>query len=407
MLALYPASKLRLTEIGYPTGGTAPSFAPKNTPSLQNSVNFYNAFQRWSPKAGGGEAFWYSMFDLRADDTTQPADLEKHFGFLTADTRQRKVANYPLLLQTTPPPAPIPAPAPAPTPAPPPAPVNGPRGPQGVLYSPFHADEYPNDLKNVGAAISLDLQLVRTRFSSIRTEYSNFYRVDVTPFAAAVGLKLTLGVGMTRETWYADQVASAVSAVKYFPRTISALTVGSENAYRGDNFKADDIIAAIRGIKARIPNVKVGTVQRAAEWLNPALRADMVRLSQDCDVIGVTLSLYDTDNLTTPAAVAAAIDQWWRSLAALYPPEKLQLMNIGFPTSGATSAKGNIAGVDQAVSFYNAVRNSAWGQGNSWPTWGADFYDDKPASVSPTKSYGYFTAQRQAKASNFPLTQAC
>ncbi|RLN99040.1 hypothetical protein DYB28_004534, partial [Aphanomyces astaci] len=348
MLALYPASKLRLTEIGYPTGGTAPSFAPKNTPSLQNSVNFYNAFQRWSPKAGGGEAFWYSMFDLRADDTTQPADLEKHFGFLTADTRQRKVANYPLLLQTTPPPAPIPAPTPAPTPAPPPAPVNGPRGPQGVLYSPFHADEYPNDLKNVGAAISLDLQLVRTRFSSIRTEYSNFYGVDVTPFAAAVGLKLTLGVGMTRETWYADQVASAVSAVKYFPRTISALTVGSENAYRGDNFNADDIIAAIRGIKARIPNVKVGTVQRAAEWLNPALRADMVRLSQDCDVIGVTLSLYDTDNLTTPAAVAAAIDQWWRSLAALYPPEKLQLMNIGFPTSGATSAKGNIAGVDQA-----------------------------------------------------------
>ncbi|RQM10952.1 hypothetical protein B5M09_012355 [Aphanomyces astaci] len=406
MLALYPASKLRLTEIGYPTGGTAPSFAPKNTPSLQNSVNFYNAFQRWSPKAGGGEAFWYSMFDLRADDTTQPADLEKHFGFLTADTRQRKVANYPLLLQTTPPAAPIPALTPAPTPAPPPAPVNGPRGPQGVLYSPFHADEYPNDLKNVGAAISLDLQLVRTRFSSIRTEYSNFYGVDVTPFAAAVGLKLTLGVGMTRETWYADQVASAVSAVKYFPRTISALTVGSENAYRGDNFNANDIIAAIRGIKARIPNVKVGTVQRAAEWLNPALRADMVRLSQDCDVIGVTLSLYDTDNLTTPAAVATAIDQWWRSLAALYPAEKLQLMNIGFPTSGATSAKGNVAGVDQAVSFYNAVRNSAWGQGNSWPTWGADFYDDKPASVSPTKSYGYFTAQRQAKARNFPLTQA-
>ncbi|RHY30218.1 hypothetical protein DYB32_004513 [Aphanomyces invadans] len=410
LLAIYPASKLRLTEIGFPTGGAAPSFAPRNIPSLANSFQFYNAFQNWSPKAGGGEAFWYSMFDLRPDDTTQSADLEKHFGFFTSITRLPKLANYPLLRQDLPAPQPtsLPVPTPPLAPVPTPTTTTGQRGPQGVAYSPFHADEYPNDLKNIGAAISLDLQLIRTRFSAIRTEYSNFYGIDVAPFAAAVGLKLMLGIGMTREAWYEDQVQSALSAIKYFPSTVLAVTVGSENAYRGTSFTANEIGAAIRAVRDRIAQakataVRVGTVQRATEWLNPALRTDMIRLGQDCDVIGVTLSLYDTDIVNSPDAVTATLNRWWNDLSAIYPSSKLQLMNIGFPSSGAASTKGNVAGVDGAVAFYNAFRASSWGLSTAVPTWTADFFDDKATSISPTKSYGFFTPQRQPKAVNFPL----
>ncbi|CAK4149234.1 unnamed protein product [Aphanomyces euteiches] len=400
MLALYPASKLRLTETGFSTGGAPSSIAPRNKPTLANAMQFYNAFQTWIPKAGGGEAFWYTMFDLRADDRTQPEELEKYFGFFTAN-REPKAINFPLVRQLTPPPTPPPPPPTPPPPSPPTTPAL-----LGVLYSPFHADEYPNDVKNLGAAIALDLLVIRSRFSTIRTAYANFYGVDIMPYAAAAGFQVYLGVGMTRESWFPDQIASAISAVRYFPSSVQALLVGCENAYVGDYFSAGDILNAMNSLRSQIQSqtgrtaVRMGTVQRISEWLNPALRSNMVALANACDVIGVTVSLYDSDNLSSPAA--AVLDKWWSQLTAIYPASKLHLMDVGYPTQGpsAAAATGNRPSVAQAQAFYDAVR--AWQTSRSASTWFASFYDDKP--TTPNAEFtGFFTAQRQPKASNYPL----
>ncbi|KAF0713382.1 Aste57867_4372 [Aphanomyces stellatus] len=402
LTAIFPPSKLRLTEIGFSTGGAPSVISPRVLPSLSNSILFYNAFQNWQPAAGGGEAFWYTMFDLRPDDRTQPAELEKYFGFFTWQ-HTAKAANFPLPRQAG---AVLPAPQPpsppitttAPPPPPPPAPVSN--GFTGVLYSPFHADEYPNDVNNLAAAITLDLQVIRARFPAIRTAYANFYGIDIAPFAAAFNLQLYLGVGMTRENWYPAQVASAVAAVKYFPSTVAALIVGNECAYTGDYFVGSDIVNAISALKAQVKAqtgrvVPMGTVQRASEWLNPAFRNDMIALGAACDVIGVTLSLFDTDNLTSPATT---LQRYWTQLTAIYPASKLQLMDVGFPTAGANSGF-NTAGLTQAQAFYAGTKT--WT--HATPLWYSAFYDNKATATTDTKRfYGFFNAQRQPKAANYP-----
>ncbi|OQR89789.1 hypothetical protein ACHHYP_06047 [Achlya hypogyna] len=95
MLSLYPADKLRLTETGYSTNGSTAISPPPAVPGLANAIQYYNALTKWQPKAGGGDAHWYTFFDLRADDTTQPADYEKYFGYFMANGTA-KAANFPL-----------------------------------------------------------------------------------------------------------------------------------------------------------------------------------------------------------------------------------------------------------------------------------------------------------------------
>ncbi|KAG2521688.1 hypothetical protein JM18_006487 [Phytophthora kernoviae] len=119
MLDLYSVDKLRLTEIGYPTAGAPPSFAPNNIPSLANSIAFYTAFLKWSPASGGQEAFWFMFFDRRPDDNTMVVDLEKYFGFFTYQ-KVPKASNFPISVAAStsaPTPAPVAATS-APTTAP-------------------------------------------------------------------------------------------------------------------------------------------------------------------------------------------------------------------------------------------------------------------------------------------------
>ncbi|KAH9182189.1 hypothetical protein AeNC1_015837 [Aphanomyces euteiches] len=78
----YPLSKLRITETGWPSGGSPPSFAPKNVPNLANAKLYYKTFLAWMASKGRQGDFWYNMYDLRSDEKL-PADVEYHFGLLT------------------------------------------------------------------------------------------------------------------------------------------------------------------------------------------------------------------------------------------------------------------------------------------------------------------------------------
>lgn len=144
MLSIYPASKLRLTEIGWPTAGSPSEYALNNIPSLANSKYFYDAYLNWNPSDGGNEAFWFMFFDRSPNDPTVVDELERHFGFYTWQ-KQSKAGDYPARLSalaavaaasstesptvtptptpepTTAAPTPVPttvAPTPAPTPEP-------------------------------------------------------------------------------------------------------------------------------------------------------------------------------------------------------------------------------------------------------------------------------------------------
>jgi exo-beta-1,3-glucanase (GH17 family) len=318
MLALYPAHKLRLTEIGYPTGGAAIN---NNFPSITNSLQHYRDFLKWVPPGGApaSETFWYSFFDLRPDDRTQPAEIEKHFGFFTHD-RKPKVAHYPLTTQQMHTESTIMTTTRAPTtktttvtttvirPAPPlPTRKLSYRDFRGFNYAPFHLAEYrQDDLANLRRAITKDLNTMLPYGGIVRTAYSNFYGIDIAPLTASVQVDLYLGVYMTREAWYQSQIQSAVRAMSQHPERIRAILVGSENLNLRDNnninnnavtYTPSDVVSAIRQIRAAVVtatgrSVSMGTVQRAEDWLHPGRKKEMLALGGACDVIGTYIYIY-------------------------------------------------------------------------------------------------------------------
>lgn len=85
MAARYPRSKLRVTESGFPTAGTAPVGLPLSIPSLENGEVYYRAFYSWTPPRDDDDDhdhahFLFQFFDRHPKDNAPAADYERHFG---------------------------------------------------------------------------------------------------------------------------------------------------------------------------------------------------------------------------------------------------------------------------------------------------------------------------------------
>ncbi|GAB9463362.1 hypothetical protein Gpo141_00000824 [Globisporangium polare] len=420
MRSMYPVAKLRLTEVGYPTAGAAPpSYTPNNIPSLANAKAFYNAFRAWSPSQGGGEAFWFMMFDRSPDDTSMGAELETYFGFFTWQRSMKDPSNaYPVAITST---DAAYGSGPTPQPLPPvvvPAGVIPTKVTRGVCYSPFHNQEYPlgsnhpGDLSKLGGAISRDFTTMKGYFSVVRTYYSSYYGIPVTPIAAAIGVKLYLGVYMTDEAWYNSQVDDAVNAVKSNPDTIIAILVGNENVQPAGPYTAKQISDRVTAIRARVlgetgRNVPVGTVQRATEWLESGDRAAIAALAANCDIIGVNIyPFFDTNyNAQYPLAI---LDGIWDKMRSMYPVAKLRLTEVGYPTAGAapTIAPNNIPSLANAKAFYNAFVNWSPSLGGGEAFWFMMFDrspDDTSVSTELERYFGFYDAQGVSKAAGYPI----
>ncbi|KAF0710741.1 hypothetical protein AaE_012401, partial [Aphanomyces astaci] len=135
MVTKFKLPKLLLTETGWPSGGAPATWAPNNTPSLANSLAYFQTFKQWMQDNQRQHDFWYSMFDSRPDETLW-ADMEYHFGLLTHDRSNKSTTTIPPTPAPTPPatpapttqatPAPTPQTTPALTPAPTPRPTPAP-----------------------------------------------------------------------------------------------------------------------------------------------------------------------------------------------------------------------------------------------------------------------------------------
>ncbi|KAF0685304.1 hypothetical protein As57867_022702, partial [Aphanomyces stellatus] len=92
LVTVYPATKLRITETGWPTAGTPSLLASQNVPSFTNAWAYYLVLLSWMEATGRwqSEDFWYAMYDARPDEQL-PDALDYHFGLLTYDG-QVKVA---------------------------------------------------------------------------------------------------------------------------------------------------------------------------------------------------------------------------------------------------------------------------------------------------------------------------
>ncbi|CAF0827833.1 unnamed protein product [Brachionus calyciflorus] len=282
----------------------------------------------------------------------------------------------------------------------------------GVNYDAMHNNEYPLHGGSVNTealrqAIDRDFSQISKYFNHVRTFYSSFYNIPVTPSAAKHGVKLYLGVYMTNENWYKDQVDAAVEAVRKYPGTVSAVLVGNENLRPNGPYSAEDIISRVNNIRSRIKtetgmNIAVGTVQRINEWLNQDITSDTFRLASACDIIGVNIypffGNYDYSNPIRP------LDEQWNAMISRYGSEKIRLTETGFPTSGGYSPSGVQANLQTAINYFREV--TQWKPRGKGPAFWFAFHDrradDNSVPGEYEKHFGLVNSDGSIKTNGFP-----
>ncbi|OWZ16657.1 Glycoside hydrolase [Phytophthora megakarya] len=285
---------------------------------------------------------------------------------------------------------------------------------QGACYSPFHNPEYPlngGSAAGLDTAMDTDFSIMKNSVTVVRTYYSTFYGYPVTPYAAKYGISLYLGVFMTDESWYNDQVNAAVEAVRNYPNTIKAILVGNENIAPAGPYSAAQVLSRINALRARILSetgrtVNIGTVQRHNEWLSTSIRSDMLALAAGSDIIGVNIYPF-FDASYAASDPLAMLNGAWNDMLNTYPSDKIRLTEIGFPTAGAAPpfAPNNIPSVANSISFYKAFLNWSPASGGQEVFWFM-FFDRRPDDATMTldleKYFGFYTWNRVAKSPGFP-----
>eukprot|EP00644_Phytophthora_capsici_P016264 jgi/Phyca11/569772/estExt2_Genewise1.C_PHYCAscaffold_340075 len=256
-----------------------------------------------------------------------------------------------------------------------------------------------------------DFRIMTNYVKVVRTYYSSFYGYPVAPQAAKNGIQLYLGVFMTDESWYNDQVNAAVDAVKNYPNTIKAILVGNENIYPAGPYSASQVLTRVKALRARILSetgrtVNIGTVQRHNEWLSSSTRSEMLTLANGCDIIGV--NIYPFFDVSYRASdPLAMLNGAWNEMLSVFPSEKVRLTEIGYPTAGAppSFAPYNTPSLANSISFYKAFLNWSPTSGGQEVFWFMFFdrrQDDNTMGIELEKYFGFYTANGAAKSSSFP-----
>lgn len=164
-----------------------------------------------------------------------------------------------------------------------------------ACYTPFHNGIYPlngggTNVEELRQAIDGDFRIMGQYFTHVRTYHAMHFDIQVAPIAAKYGIKLYLGVSLTNEPWGAQETNAAVDAIKKYSDTVQVIMVGNENIMYQDHWV---ILNKVHELKARAGGdawrVKYGTVQRAAEYLNPAVDWKMRPLADALDILGINI----------------------------------------------------------------------------------------------------------------------
>ena len=198
--------------------------------------------------------------------------------------------------------------------------------PMGLAYDPQHSTAYPSQMVSI---FTRDFQTMRDYgFSALRTYRTIFNNVKIATYAQRAGMRMALGVMLT-DANRESQIEAAIEAAELYPNHVKYIFIGNEDLDpgRGSGISTGLIIQIIQRVKQAVrgAGVKVGTVQRTTEWVNPGL---MRGIAQASDVLGVNVYAFFTPN-TPVSNPLATVQAQMNQVQRLYPSAKAMITEVG------------------------------------------------------------------------------
>lgn len=220
----------------------------------------------------------------------------------------------------------------------------------GVCYDPFHVGTSSFSAET----ISRDMQQIKANgFTHVRTFSTIYGDVELGPIIAQAGLKGALGVpiqGLSPDD-IQHQLAIAIEAANN--NQAQYIFVGNENLVDASAVPAE-LFDYIAYVQDNVPStVKVGTVQRSTEFLDPNHHVEGFESLLDlCQIVGVNIHPFFSPNLAVQDAMTNVKNQWQAVLSQYNTiADKLALTEVGWPSDG--EASNTYGSMESAQTFLN------------------------------------------------------
>src|SRR5712672_1451621 len=215
-----------------------------------------------------------------------------------------------------------------------------------VSYAPFEGTSHP-DVDNIPNAekIRADLKTLAPLTRAIRL-YSSTGGVElVPPVANEVGLKVTVGAWIDKNTDRNErEMQSAIELAKR-NGNVNGIVVGNETIYRGEQ-KIEDLIKLIQRVKGSV-NVPVTTGEIWNIWL------EHPELASSVDFIAAHILPY-WEGFSDKQAVDQALIIY-QKLRDAFPGQRIVIAEFGWPSAGYNLKNAVPGPFEQAVTLRNFV----------------------------------------------------
>jgi exo-beta-1,3-glucanase (GH17 family)/cellulose synthase/poly-beta-1,6-N-acetylglucosamine synthase-like glycosyltransferase len=272
-----------------------------------------------------------------------------------------------------------------------------------LSYAPFEGISHPDDLSNRPTIeqIRKDLRTIAPYTRTVRTYSSTGGLEVVADVAAEFGLKVTLGIWLTKDR-DADghdiaaakernerEIRSAIDIARHHSN-INAIVVGNETIYRADQ-SIDSLIKIIQRVKKSV-QVPVTTGEIVSSWTE--LGKDSIKLAAAVDFIAAH-SLPYWNGVSYDQAVDAAIDSY-NTLRQMHPGKRVVIAEFGWPSAGY-NRQAAVPGRQEQAAVIRGFVARAEAQGIDYNIIEAFDQPWKTFEGSVGSYWGLFDASRQPK----------
>jgi exo-beta-1,3-glucanase (GH17 family)/glycosyltransferase involved in cell wall biosynthesis len=249
-----------------------------------------------------------------------------------------------------------------------------------VSYSPYARSQHPDfGDRPTPEQIRADLKILSPHTHAIRTYTSTGGGELVPAIAAELGLKVTLGIWITKDKdsngedipaakdRNEREIQSAIALARRYSN-VNAIVVGNETMLRADK-TVDELIAIIRRVKRQSP-VPVTTGENFDVWLgihDPKKPDEAAKKAEDATKLASAVDFIAAHILPywggTP--VEQAVEQTmltYKQLRNRYPGKRIVIAEFGWPSGGYNMHSADPGRIEQATVLRDFIsRAEAYG----------------------------------------------